>query len=100
MKHILLPALLLAAPLAFAQHSAEPALSAGALDAAVGNEMAALNAHFNRIATFRIDKRDRLVVDYTNGGSVYRTDIAYFDFLDAGTCAYNEDEKSLVLQCQ
>lgn len=100
MKHVLLPSLLLVASFANAQNNAAQELTADALDAAVINDLASLNAHFNGIVTFRIDKRDRLIADYTNGGSAYRTDIAYFDFLDASTCIYNEEEKTLMLQCQ
>ena len=100
MKHVLLPSLLLVASFANAQNNAAQELTAEALDAAVINDLASLNAHFNGIVTFRIDKRDRLIADYTNGASAYRTDIAYFDFLDASTCIYNEEEKTLMLQCQ
>ena len=100
MKHLLLPSLLLAATFANAQNVADSELTADALDAAVINDLSALNTHFNGVVSFRIDKRDRLVVDYMSGGSAVRTDIAYFDFLDASTCAYNEEEKTLMLQCQ
>ncbi len=100
MKHVLLTGLLLSTSIINAQNSPSPELTADAMEAAVTNDLAQLNAHFNGIASFRIDKRDRLVADYTNGGPVYRTDIAYFDFLDASTIAFNEDEKTLMLQCQ
>lgn len=100
MKYALLPCLLLATTLVNAQGNAGQEPTADALEASVIQDLAALNAHFNGIASFRIDKRDRLIADYTNGGSAYRTDIAYFDFLDASTCAYNEEEKTLTLQCQ
>ncbi len=100
MKNALLPSLLLAATLANAQSSTGQDLTADALDNAVISDLAALNTHFNGIVNFRIDKRDRLIADYMNGGSVYRTDIAYFDFLDASACGFNEEEKTLMLQCQ
>jgi hypothetical protein len=99
MKHILLTGLILATTLVQAQSTPQEP-TADALDAAVTNDLAALNNHFSGIVTFRIDKRDRLIADYMNGGSTYRTDIAYFDFLDASACAYNEEEKTLMLQCQ
>jgi hypothetical protein len=99
MKHILLTGLILATTLVQAQSTPQEP-TADALDAAVTNDLAALNSHFSGIVTFRIDKRDRLIADYMNGGSAYRTDIAYFDFLDASACAYNEEEKTLMLQCQ
>ncbi len=100
MKHLLLPSLLLVATFANAQNAADAELTADALDAAVINDLSALNAHFSGVVSFRIDKRDRLIADYMSGGSAVRTDIAYFDFLDASTCAYNEEEKTLMLQCQ
>ena len=100
MKNLLLPSLILAATFANAQNAADPQLTADALDAAVISDLAALNSHFSGVVSFRIDKRDRLIADYTNGGSAYRTDIAYFDFLDASTCSFNEEEKTLMLQCQ
>lgn len=99
MKHVLLSSLLLAAAATSAQSTAQEP-TADALDAAVASDLTALNAHFSGIVSFRIDKRDRMIADYVNGGSTYRTDIAYFDFLDASTCAFNEDEKTLMLQCQ
>ena len=100
MKHILLPSLLIVATFANAQNAAEPQLTADALDAAVINDLASLNDHFSGVVTFRIDKRDRLIADYISSGSTVRTDIAYFDFLDASTCAFNEEERTLMLQCQ
>ncbi len=100
MKHILLPSLLIAANFANAQNAAEPQLTADALDAAVISDLAALNNHFSGVVSFRIDKRDRLIADYISSGSTVRTDVAYFDFLDASTCAFNEEEKTLMLQCQ
>ncbi len=99
MKHIVFPALLLATTLLNAQNLAQEP-TADALDATVINDLAVLNTHFSGIVTFRIDKRDRLIADYMNGGSAYRTDIAYFDFLDASACIFNEEEKTLMLQCQ
>ena len=96
---LILPLLLLTSTLAGAQTTAvEP--TADALEAAVSQDLAALNNHFSGIARFSIDKRQRLVAEYMDNGSVYRTDIAYFDFLDASTCAYNEEERTLMLQCQ
>jgi hypothetical protein len=100
MKHILLPSLLIAATFANAQNAAEPQLTADALDAAVISDLAALNNHFSGVVNFRIDKRDRLIADYMVEGTTVRTDVAYFDFLDASTCAFNEEEKTLMLQCQ
>ncbi len=100
MKHILLPSLFLAATFVNAQNAAEPQLTADALDASVTNDLAALNSHFSGVVSFRIDKRDRLIADYISSGSTVRTDVAYFDFLDASTCAFNEEEKTLMLQCQ
>lgn len=100
MKHLLLPSLLLSASIAIAQDNPDQELTADALDAAVTSDLAALNAHFDGILNFRIDKRDRLVADYTKGGETYRTDVAYFDFLDASTCAYNAEEGTLSLECQ
>ena len=100
MKKLLLPSLLLTAMFANAQNSTDQQLTADALDAAVVNDLNALNAHFSGVVDFRIDKRDRLIANYLSGGSTVRTDIAYFDFLDASTCAYNEEEKTLMLQCQ
>lgn len=99
MKHILIPGLLLATTVLNAQNMAQEP-TADALDVTVINDLAALNTHFSGIVTFRIDKRDRLIADYMNGGSAYRTDIAYFDFLDASACTFNEEEKTLMLQCQ
>ena len=99
MKRTILPLLLLTSTFAGAQTTAvEP--TADALEAAVSQDLAALNNHFSGIARFSIDKRQRLVAEYLDHGSVYRTDIAYFDFLDASTCAFNEDERTLMLQCQ
>jgi len=100
MKHILLPSLVIAATFANAQNTADPQLTADALDAAVISDLAALNSHFSGVVSFRIDKRDRLIADYMSGGSTIRTDVAYFDFLDAATCAFNEEEMTLMLQCQ
>lgn len=100
MKHALLTGLALATTITNAQNNVDQGLTADALDAAVTSELIQLNAHFNGIMSFRIDKRDRLIADYTNAGSTYRTDIAYFDFLDASTVIYNEEEKTLMLQCQ
>jgi hypothetical protein len=100
MKQILLPTLLLTASFTFAQDAPEPQPTADALETAVSAELLALNAHFEGVVSFRIDKRDRLVADYFQEGSPYRADAAYFDFLDAGTCAYNEEERTLVIQCQ
>lgn len=100
MKNLFTISLLLAATCAHAQNNAMQEPTADALDVAVAADLTALNAHFSGIVSFRIDKRDRLVADYMNGGSTYRTDIAYFDFLDATTVTYNEEEKTLMLQCQ
>lgn len=100
MKHLLLPSLFLAATFANAQNATDPQFTADALDAAVISDLTALNAHFSGVVSFRIDKRDRLVADYISSGSTVRTDLAYFDFLDASTCAFNEEEMTLMLQCQ
>lgn len=100
MKHLLLPSLLLTAAFAHAQNNPDQQLTADALDAAVISDLAALNSHFSCVVSFRIDKRDRLIADYISSGAAVRTDIAYFDFLDASTCAFNEEEKTLMLQCQ
>ncbi len=94
MKHLLLPALLLTTTCTFAQSTAEE------LAASATTDLARLNEHFAGAVKFRVDKHQRLVADYMNGGSVYRTDIAHFDFLDAGTCAFDQEEKLLVIQCQ
>jgi|GEM_PF-853541 len=91
---ILLPCLILTVGVVNAQKTAED------LDAMVNNDIAALNAHFNGIVRFAIDKKDRLVVDHLIDGTSQRTDVAYVDFLDAGTCAYSAEEQRMVLQCQ
>ncbi len=100
MKHLLLPSLFLAATFTNAQNATDPQLTADALDVAVISDLTALNNHFSGVVSFRIDKRDRLIADYVSGGSTVRTDVAYFDFLDAATCAFNEEERTLMLQCQ
>jgi hypothetical protein len=100
MKHILLPSLLFIGTLANAQDVSTPEPTADALEAAVSRDLSALNAHFTGIARFSIDKRQRLVAEYLDNGIAYRTDIAYLDFLDASTCSYNEEERTLMLHCQ
>ncbi len=100
MKRIILPFLLLAATPTIAQDASATPPTAYALETSATAELVALNAHFNGAVKFRIDKQQRLVADYIQGGSTYRTDMAYVDFLDASTCAYNAEQKSLVLQCQ
>lgn len=100
MKNLFLPTMLLASMTVVAQNGKAPEPNADALEVAVAQELAALNVHFNGIAHFNIDKRQRLVVDHLQNGAVYRTDIAYLDFLDASTCSFNEEERTLMLHCQ
>lgn len=100
MKNLILPTMLLAATAATAQSGKAVEPTADALEVAVVQDLAALNKHFNGIAQFNVDKRQRLVVEYLQNGSAYRTDIAYLDFLDASACAYNEEDRSLMLYCQ
>jgi hypothetical protein len=100
MKQILTISLLFAASFTFAQNSEGALLASSELEASVTNDLAALNAHFSGMVEFRIDKRDRLVAKYLSGANADRTDLAHFDFLDASTCAYSENERALILQCQ
>ncbi len=100
MKHIIVPFALVLSLSATAQQAGTTIPTSEELQTAVAADLSALNAHYHGLASFRIDKRDRLVADYMQDGSPYRTDIAYFDFLDASTCSYNAEEKTLMLQCQ
>lgn len=100
MKQTLLPIALLIGLNAAAQEASVSIPTSEALQATVTNDLTALNTHYQGLVAFKIDKRDRLVADYLEGGSPYRTDVAYFDFLDATACAYNAEEKTVTLQCQ
>ncbi len=100
MKHILIPCMLLCMLNATGQSNDVVIPSADALQASVGSDLVALNTHFAGTANFQIDKRQRLVVDYLASGKPYRTDVVYIEFLDAATCSYNAEEKTLTLQCQ
>ena len=100
MKRIAFPLMLLSTMPAIAQDNMAATPTAYALETSATAELVALNSHFNGSVKFRIDKQQRLVADYIQGGNTYRTDMAYVDFLDAGTCAYDAEQKSLILQCQ
>ena len=100
MKHTLLPIALIIGLNAAAQEAPASIPSSESLQAVVTNDLAALNAHYKGLVAFHIDKRDRFVADYLENGEPYRTDIAYFDFLDASTCGFDAEEHTLMLRCQ
>lgn len=99
MRSIHLLAFAVLAPLANAQApAANP--SSEDLAAAVNNDLSTLNAHFNNVVRFKLDKRDRLVAEYLDNGSAYRTDLVYIEFLDASGCVFDGEQKVMTVRCQ
>ncbi len=62
-------------------------------------DLQALNAHFSSIATFTLERDDRLITEYTNNGEAYRVDQVYIEFLAPSTCSHNAEENTVMLQC-
>lgn len=68
-------------------------------EALVKADLKALDAHFQGLVHFDVDREDRLVVDLFNNGQQVRRDMVYLEFLDTTAIAYNEEEGLLLLRC-
>jgi hypothetical protein len=62
-------------------------------------DLDAVNEHFSGLATFRLDNKDRLVIDLFDGGNNYRRDMAYVEFLKADQFTFEAGANCIVLKC-
>jgi hypothetical protein len=65
----------------------------------VDADLLALNTHFSGVATFALDRDDRLATEYLSNGEPYRIDQVYVEFLAPSSFAYNEEEHTVMLLC-
>ena len=65
----------------------------------IAADLSALNTHFSGIATFRIDRDDRLITEYIDQGTAYRVDEAYLEFLNANGVTFNAEEHTVMVKC-
>jgi hypothetical protein len=63
------------------------------------SDLDAVNEHFSGVATFRLDTKDRLVIDLFDGGNNYRRDMAYVEFLKADQFTFEAGSNCMVLKC-
>lgn len=63
------------------------------------HDLAPLNTAFAGAVTFKIDKQDRLVMDFLDEGSRFRQDIVRLQELDPDAVAYSAEEDGIALKC-
>lgn len=63
------------------------------------HDLAPLNNAFAGAVIFKIDKQDRLVIDFHDDGGRFRQDIARLTDLDANALAYSAEEDGIALKC-
>ncbi len=62
-------------------------------------DLAPLNKAFAGNVTFRVDKQDRLVMDFLEDGVRFRQDVARLQELDPRAITYSTEEDGIALKC-
>ncbi len=58
-----------------------------------------INTSFAGKVVFKVDRQDRLVMDFYDDGSRFRQDIAYLRDLDPASIHFSSEENAVVLSC-